>query len=298
MPTAHAPYASVIVAFRDVLPYVDRCIQSLLQQSFPRTSFELLFVDNNSSDGSGAAVAARPEVRLLHEPMQGVYAARNRALKEARGDILAFTDPDCRVDPDWLDRIVANMQETDVGIVLGGRTPATESGLLKLVTAYEVQKGAYVASCGIEEVFFGHNNNMAVRRHVMERVGPFVDMPRGGDTVLVRRAVDAFGARVVRYCPEINVQHLEVNTLGGHYRKMRIYGESNERVAELVRFRPLTNRERLQVFRDTLRRNQWSLMRGSLLFALLIPGMLCYEWGRRRATTQRKRAGFASIRGL
>jgi glycosyltransferase involved in cell wall biosynthesis len=275
------------VPFQDVLRYVDRCIESLLHQSFPRTSFELLFVDNNSSDGSRAAVAARPEIRLLHEPRQGVYAARNRALKEARGDILAFTDPDCRVEPDWLGRIVAAMQSPEVGIVLGSRSPATASGLLKLVAAYEAQKVAHVTSCGIEEVFFGHTNNMAVRRQVMEQVGPFVEMPRGGDTVFVRRAVDVFGVRIVRYCPEINVEHLEVTTLGSYYRKLRIYGESNERVAELVRFRPLTNRERWRVFRDTLQRNHWSAMRGAVLLALLIPGMLCYEWGRRRATTRR-----------
>lgn len=283
--TSRALAVSVIVPFLDSLP----CIDSLLDQTLPRTTFEILFVDNNSSEGGGAVVAARSEIRLLREPKQGAYAARNRGLAEARGEILVFTDPDCHVERDWLARITAAMRAPEVGIVLGSRFPATDRGLLNLVMAYESQKAAYVTSRGLAELFFGHTNNMAVRRQVMERVGPFVDRARGSDTILVRRAVDAYGPGIVRYCPEIRVRHLEVATLSSYYRKTRVYGRSNQGVADLVRYRPLSTGERWQVFRDTVRQNRWSVARGALLLALLIPGMLCYEWGRRGALRRGKR---------
>jgi glycosyltransferase involved in cell wall biosynthesis len=275
---------SVIVAFRDVRRHLDRCIESLLGQHVPRESFEILFIDNNSTDGGNAAVTARSHIRLLVEPKPGVYTARNRAVKEARGEILAFTDPDCQVEPDWVEHITSAMRDPGVGIVLGQRLPPTDHGPLKRVMAYESQKTAYVTRRGVADLFFGHGNNMAVRREVMDRVGPFLERSRGSDTILVRRAVDAYGPGIVRYCPEMRVRHLEVSDLATYYRKNRIYGQSNTGVAEQVRYRPLTLRERLQVFRETMRNNRFSAFQGAQLLLLLIPGMLCYEWGRRVTT--------------
>lgn len=97
-PPIPLPRCSVIVPFWNAGRYVRRCIESLLSQSLPQSEYELLFIDNNSTDGSDQVVAAFPAVRLLREAKQGSYAARNRGLAEARGEILVFTDPDCAVD--------------------------------------------------------------------------------------------------------------------------------------------------------------------------------------------------------
>jgi glycosyltransferase involved in cell wall biosynthesis len=270
----------VIVPFLDARPTLEGCMASLLDQTMPRDAYEVIFIDNNSTDGGAASVAARSEVRLLREPTVGVYAARNRGIRAARGEILAFTDPDCRPERDWLERIAAAMRAPDVGVLLGRRVPPAGGGLLALVMAYESQKAAYVTSSGRGEIVFGHANNMAVRREVMERVGPFPEVLRGGDTILVRRAVDAYGYHVVRYDPGATVCHLEVATLGDYYRKARVYGRSNEALRALIPFRPLSLGERWGVFRRTVEAQRWSPARGALLLAVLVPGLFCYEWGR------------------
>ena len=274
------PEISVIVPFLDAHLYLPRCLGSLLGQTLGADDYELIFVDNDSSDGGADIVAAHPRVRLLREPRRGAYAARNLGLREACGRILAFTDPDCEAEPDWLERIAATMRDDSLGVLLGHRLPATDGGVLSLVMAYESQKAAYVTGSGSRDLVFGHANNMAVRRAVMEQVGPFPEVQRGGDTILVRRAVDAFGCGVVRYRPEVRVRHLEVGTLRGYYGKARLYGGSNERLRAFVPFRPLRSSERWEVFRRTLAEQRCSAGRAALLLAALVPGALCYEWGR------------------
>jgi glycosyltransferase involved in cell wall biosynthesis len=77
------------------------CVDSLLALDYP--AYEILLVDNRppGADGVPAWLRDAP-VRLLREPRPGIAAARNRGLRDAGGDIIAFTDDDVRTDPGWL----------------------------------------------------------------------------------------------------------------------------------------------------------------------------------------------------
>src|SRR5262245_1682193 len=135
---------SVIVPYHNTELYLARCIESLLSQTLPRSCYEIFLVDNNSSDGS-AAIAARYEgVHRLSQSKQGAYAARNRGIAGAHGDIIAFTDSDCEVQPDWLEKIVAAMSEPEVHIVLGRSRYASDEGVLAMLSAFEGEKAGYV----------------------------------------------------------------------------------------------------------------------------------------------------------
>src|SRR4030042_5670392 len=73
----------------------------------PEVEHEILVVDNNSTDNTSQvldayAKALTPRLRSVFEPQQGLSHARNRALREARGEIVSFIDEDVIVDPDWL----------------------------------------------------------------------------------------------------------------------------------------------------------------------------------------------------
>ena len=97
-----------------------------------RSSWEVIVVDNNSSDNTrqvveDAAAAFPAPLRYLFEGTQGKAAALNSAIREARGEILMFTDDDALVEPDWLDRADAALEETG-GAYVGGRVlPRWES---------------------------------------------------------------------------------------------------------------------------------------------------------------------------
>lgn len=95
---------SVLVPVYNVKDYLRHCIESVLAQS--ETSFELLLVDDGSTDGSGDICdeyALKDErIRVIHQQNQGVSAARNAALDSARGEWICFLDSDDYVAPDYL----------------------------------------------------------------------------------------------------------------------------------------------------------------------------------------------------
>lgn len=275
---------SVIVPYLDAEPYLARCIESLLSQSLPRHCYEIFLVDNNSRDGSAAIAARYDGVHRLSEPKRGAYAARNRAIRDAAGDIIAFTDSDCEAQPDWLEKILAAMCEPQVRIVLGRLRYASDEGLLSMLSAFEAEKASYVTGQPIRERHYGYTSNMAVRRDLLALLGPFSERRRGSDVILVHRALEAHGPQAIRYCSNVTVRHLEIARLRDFYRKQLIYGRSTENLSRHVPYRPLTYEERWKVLRRTVRRNDYSRLDVVRLLAVLICGGMLYQgaWWRAR----------------
>jgi glycosyltransferase involved in cell wall biosynthesis len=115
---------SVVLCTFNRAHLVAGAIDALLRQAPGTPDFEVLVVDNNSTDGTRAAVApllSDPRVRYLYEPEQGLSTARNRGIAEARGAIVAFTDDDVRVDPTWVGRIAALFADFPLVGFAGGR---------------------------------------------------------------------------------------------------------------------------------------------------------------------------------
>lgn len=85
---------------------------------------ETLVVDNApSTEATRHVVSSFPHVRYIHEPERGLNVARNRALREARGDVVAFVDDDAVPEPEWLDGLVPNFQNPRVACVTGLTLP-------------------------------------------------------------------------------------------------------------------------------------------------------------------------------
>ena len=81
---------SVIVPVYNSGKYLERCVKALLNQDYPKSDYELIFIDNGSTDDSVAIMKGHPELRTLSEKSPGSYAARNRGITQAKGDILAL----------------------------------------------------------------------------------------------------------------------------------------------------------------------------------------------------------------
>jgi glycosyltransferase involved in cell wall biosynthesis len=280
---------SVVVPFYNSEPYLERCVRALLAQNYPPTSYEIIMVDNNSTDRSAAIVGKYPRIKLLAERTQGAYAARNRGVAAAKGNIIAFTDPDCVPAVDWLERIASEMTNPDTRILIGRHEPAGRSLLLDMLEDYENEKNNYIFNSTIKRIYYGYTNNMAVRRSLLDEIGPFTEMPRGSDVVLVRRCVDRYSCAVVRYCPGIRVRHLEIDSPEKYFRKQYIYGGSIQRYGRVANARPITNRERFLVFRQTVRSQKYSWTRSTLLFGLLLIGLVYWAFGGINGTLHSRR---------
>jgi glycosyltransferase involved in cell wall biosynthesis len=193
--------ASVIVCTYNRAESLTRTLGALAaQQLEPITRWELLIVDNNSSDGTRAAVegfaatCSAPVVRYFFEPTQGLSHARNRGIREARGEVLLFTDDDVRPEPDWIRNILNGMEEHRCDACGGYIAPEWEApppswlsrrfyGFLALRT----DRVDTFAITSAADAPFGAN--MAMRRATFDRAGLF-DTSRGRKGTLLSSGED------------------------------------------------------------------------------------------------------------
>jgi glucosyl-dolichyl phosphate glucuronosyltransferase len=116
--------ASVIVCTHNGEAGIEPTLASLLRQDFPGEAFEILVVDNASSDATpqvvGGIARQHPgRIRVVREPVLGHSRARNRGVLSSRGHVIAFTDDDARVSPRWLGALVDTCEQPGVGCAGG-----------------------------------------------------------------------------------------------------------------------------------------------------------------------------------
>jgi glycosyltransferase involved in cell wall biosynthesis len=122
------PLVTVIVAVHNGERFLRSALESLYTQDYE--PFEVVFVDDGSTDGSAAIARSFPGIRYVHQENRGLAAARNTGLSLAHGDLLAYLDDDDLIPPHKLRRqaeyLVAN---PDVGCVLGRQEIMLEPGV-------------------------------------------------------------------------------------------------------------------------------------------------------------------------
>lgn len=272
--------ASVIVPVYNAAAWLARTLPSWLDQE-DVDDYEVILVDNNSVDGALDHLPSHPRLRVLGEERQGAYRARNRGVEAAAGEVLVFTDPDCRAETTWLSELLARMGEPGVELVMGRDRQAGSGRSIRLLSAYDHVKEGWTLGQEDGSLYYGHTNNMAVSRAAWAEAGPFVPLSRGGDVILVQRVIERFDTRAVVYHPAALVHHLEVDTPMAYFRKCRLYGRSYRQYRRVVEARPLTWKDRWSVYRETVRRERLPPFDASRLLALLLLGVACYWWGRR-----------------
>lgn len=204
---------SVIVCTRCQPTRLRRALESLVAQEMPSQNWEIVVVDNGATDETPEVIrsfASRGPVRYAYEAVQGLGRARNRGISVARGSLLAFTDDDVVVHPNWAARIVARFAtDPDVSAVFGSTyaDPGVQSMFSLRTRPYpcylEGKHQVWESSAG---------NNMAYRRSVLDRIGLFDPLHGSGakywgadDSEFQYRFFKA-GLKAF-YDPEIKVKH-------------------------------------------------------------------------------------------
>ena len=167
------PTFSVIVPYRNEVRHIGACSEALQRQSIGPGRYELLFVDNGSTDGTSNVIRDAPGVAVIREDKPGSYAARNAAIRRARGQFFAFTDADCVPQPDWLEQAQKAMQASGAAVAVGRRIcPAGSSLGVQLLQDYEDANGTLLAQesfprpVGAARFERGHWHLVRLRREV------------------------------------------------------------------------------------------------------------------------------------
>ncbi|MFP4002365.1 MAG: glycosyltransferase [Alphaproteobacteria bacterium] len=211
---------SVIIPHLNQLTMLERCLDSIFAQTPPPGGFEVIVVDNGSDEPLERTLDRRrfPDVRLGTEKKPGPGPARNRGAAIARAPVLAFIDADCVAAGDWLRTIYRAFVENPELAVAGGnvRLLVKDPKRLSAAEAYE-SVFAYRQRYYVEKLEFCATLNMAVRKSVFERVGPFGGIEIAEDTEWGRRAA-AMGVKPA-YLPDMLVYHPARDSLGELCRK-------------------------------------------------------------------------------
>ncbi|MBE9139440.1 glycosyltransferase family 2 protein [Nodosilinea sp. LEGE 07088] len=224
-PESHSYFVSVIIPVFNDAERLQVCLMALAKQTFPRDRYEILVVDNGSSDDIQSVVDQFPGATLAYEAQPGSYRARNLGITLAQGEILAFTDSDCTPAPDWLEIGVAKLLNLpNAGLVAGRvelyyQNPNRPTAVELFDSMSFLQQKDYV-----EQDHFGATANLFTFKTVVEAVGPFnTSMKSGGDAEWGNRVYDQ--GYSVAYAEDSWVAHPTRQTWGQLYKKVvRITG--------------------------------------------------------------------------
>jgi glycosyltransferase involved in cell wall biosynthesis len=203
--------------------YLREALAGLVRQDYPADSYELLVIDNNSTDRTkdvvSSFIASSPVPRRVLETRPGLDHGRNRAVDEAKGDVIVLVDDDILVESDWLTQLVAPFSSLDshsIGVVGGEVIPVFPDGIPSWLLGAHRPLGFRTDPGSLPPEQAPMGANFAFPKWVFARFGKFdTDLDRrgaslfgGGDSEMIRRVRTAGlkawfvpGARVLHQIP-------------------------------------------------------------------------------------------------
>lgn len=210
---------SVVVPTRNRAEHAAACARELLQCA---TAQEILFIDQSDDDSTefGLRALGDPRIRCVRSALRGATNGRNVGIDLSTGAVIAFTDDDCRVSRDWVERIADVFQsDPDVAIVCGRVWVPEEIEKQGYAAAFEPEQRNWRNEFPPPGRDWGLTANFAVRRSAFEKVGKFdpflgVGAPfQGGEEPdLIFRMLRA-GFKVIN-AREVEVKHLGIRQFG------------------------------------------------------------------------------------
>jgi glycosyltransferase involved in cell wall biosynthesis len=201
------PFVSVIIPVFNDSERLRLCLNALENQTYPKESYEVIVIDNNSEEDIASVVKSFKQMILTHESRRGSYAARNKGLSLAKGEVLGFTDSDCIPKLDWIEKGVALLSENpDCGLIAGKiELFFKKSGQPTATELYDsmnfLQQKNYV-----EEKRYGATANLFTFRKIFDAVGLFnIELQSGGDKEWGNRVFNAGFAQI--YGEDVCIAH-------------------------------------------------------------------------------------------
>lgn len=272
---------SVIVPFLNEEAWLPLCLQALRTQTLKAEDFELIFVDNGSTDASLEILASYPEVLVLQEPIRDPYIARNRGIEAATSQYLVFLDADCLPDSDWLEQIAAVVASTETVVALGYIAfPKPASLFLQAHENYYDAKLRYLTEKKLTRCYFGHAGNMVVHSRIFRELGLFPAMPIVGDTEIIHRILNHSPNTELLYVAGARVTHAEVGSFRDCIQKIYetgTYSQSLIGVSDYIAV-PFSDRIRILGLCAKLHGYDWSRMAIAIL--ALAAGAIAFQLGR------------------
>lgn len=221
------PSVDVVIAAHDEAAYIERCLDALHQQSVGAGQLAIYVVDSNSTDAT-SEIARRCGATLLTERKPGAAAARNRGIRQGRGELIALLDAHSIPDRHWVSRMVERFADPRLG---GCQGHIDNRAIDARIQRYLSSSGALANERVLEDTVTGKRNlypwilsgNSMYRRRAIQEAGLFDERLTACEDVDLAWRVFLLGYQL-GYEPAATVVHYDLNTWHGFVAKGRKYG--------------------------------------------------------------------------
>lgn len=250
--------------------YLRKAIKSLVEQTLPHDCYEILVIDNRSTDNTKQIVveefASVSNLHYIYEPVQGLSQARNTGWQNAKGKYIAYLDDDAIASPHWLEKIVEVFETTtpQPGMMGGKIEPIWESPkpnwLSKNMAVYLALLDWSDSPITSHDKQLLAGANIAFPKQLLETFGGFqVTLGRKGNKLLSNEEILLWHQLKTKgyYClyhPEIVIQHhMQASRLNQNWFIRRLYWEGVSAALLKVNLESLSLKERVQIVKSSIR---------------------------------------------
>jgi len=218
------PKVSIIVATLNNERTIDECLKAIFELNYPKDFLEVVVVDGCSKDAT-VKIAQKYPVKVFSMPLNAP-AAYNYAMKMVSNDVLGFIDADAKVEKEWLNKLVACLDDPQVAGVSGGiETWNTENAWARSI-GYDLKNRYARLKKYVVRVA---TMNLLLKKSVIEAVGGFDEnLPSQYDTDLGFR-ITSRGYKIL-FEPNAKCYHFNRSTVSGYFRQQLQYGKNTTKL--------------------------------------------------------------------
>ncbi|MFH1369299.1 MAG: glycosyltransferase [Elusimicrobiota bacterium] len=228
-------FISVIIPAHNAEKTIIKCAESLMGLDYP--DYEVIIVNDGSTDGTAAALKdfeGSERLKVLNQEKSGPSVARNRAIMQAKGDFIAFTDADCKVDKNWLNELLKGFEVANPYRIMGAGgdqlSPEDDTDFGKQLNDFLRNIGFlsdYIkTSTGTPSITATEHNptcNAMYRKEVFDKVGYFQEDLWPGEDVELDYRIKKSGFQLM-FNPAAIVYHYRPENASKYRKMMFRYG--------------------------------------------------------------------------
>lgn len=230
--------ASVVLPTYEDWESVAVCLEALKAQDLPLSEFEVIIVNNNKTSDVPRGLPLHTNMRVIWAPTPGSYAARNVGITKALGEYVFFIDSDCKPSRSWISKGLAAFDANpDCQRIAGSVDVVPANGIWNgwslCDSVFNLRQEDYVKKG------FAVTANLAIRRALVDRVGPFREQSFSGEDKEWNKRASASGIRL-DYLADMSVSHPARDTFHACAQKKRRFAgaryvaKSGRRIAQCM----------------------------------------------------------------
>lgn len=218
------PFVSVVIATYNRREMLKECLDSLFKQTYPKDMYEIIVVNDGSTDGTRKVLEEYAEkapckLKWFNQKNQGISAAMNARIKNSEGKIICFTGDDCIADKNWIRNLADSFSDETIGGV-GGEVVACN--LETIIEKYTEERGVLNQE-KFRSINFIITGNAAYRKEVLTAIGGFDTNLISCDDIDISIMAQLKGY-TLKYNPKAIIYHRHIPTLKGLIRRQYDYG--------------------------------------------------------------------------